>query len=836
MIKLNRLLMVKVYQALSIGDMNSADLIKTEIKSIDTQLKQKVAALGFYVPSSCESIDLFSRWFCYFNTKHLSDKKIMERDIASISGSVLDRARDFVRRVRELCFIVFDIELNEEEIKAEEEKYIFLETYGLTIPLLKLAINVAFCKFWGEIHTPSLQKEYPSIEEGVAIGRSLSIFPRRLRVQLGLLCSQRNRRSKEAQSRINSLFQGWKKGLLPCEPELLQKSLDKHRMCLTKDGSISPELDHTLRRMVRELFPEKHLKKVLNNVPEFSRNQSASSTCDYSYAKGGNVGFAIDSTYGLSGLSDMDIDVLFNQKTSFTKKFMTKENVIRIRRKIQVSILSPSLVGYATTQGKFSTPWPVYSRRPLMPADLKEIFPDVVYQKSGDCRLDFDLDLAAVPACILEPMKIRMITKPSIGLHSRMHGVQKKLWRAIRSHKSNAFPLIGETLDRDHLYKFQTGWQVGSKMCSGDYSAATDNLKSGVTQAITEELMTPLFFEKPKLYLNILNSLKGVRILQTQTVLPKWPEGSGFENYQFDLKDFDQTNGQLMGHVLSFLVLCVANYCCYWLSIEKHLGRDVNWREIDEIAPVLINGDDILFRSINDDHYSVWYNECLPLFGFEPSVGKNFYNDRFFQINSELFRIDSVMLDHEQAYRVIVKDFVKIPYVNFGLLTNRNKQDCTKDCTVQRVGLTGPGGILTDAGISTDTVIGRVMVLPKIKANLFNQDLHVESLARLEKVWLQHTRYLTEGFGLSWARKWFDQDHLGHFETEYTKLFSNKHEPMMDERAALGDQSLKLDRGEITFDHAAMHKLKLAMRTEPHQVLWSRVTGAEEPAMKIIAA
>jgi hypothetical protein len=59
--------------------------------------------------------------------------------------------------------------------------------------------------------------------------------------------------------------------------------------------------------------------------------------------------------------------------------------------------------------------------------------------------------------------------------------------------------------------------------------------------------------------------------------------------------------------------------------------------ELDQL-PVLINGDDILFPA-SKQLYSAWLNEVNKL-GLKPSVGKNYFSDQFFTVNSELYYND----------------------------------------------------------------------------------------------------------------------------------------------------------------------------------------------------
>jgi hypothetical protein len=170
-----------------------------------------------------------------------------------------------------------------------------------------------------------------------------------------------------------------------------------------------------------------------------------------------------------------------------------------------------------------------------------------------------------------------------------------------------------------------------------------------------------------------------------------------------------QENGQLMGNPLSFPILCVCNYVAYHVSWEQYLGRELTVKEVSQLHYVLINGDDILFRS-NPEHYSVW-KRVVDSVGLTPSVGKNFFHSRVAQINSELFiddgreetvysapqweiEVDSDLevwdrheprdVSPETTADTIVgtTKFRKIPYVNMGLLTHRRKQECDDDYTL----------------------------------------------------------------------------------------------------------------------------------------------------------
>jgi len=133
----------------------------------------------------------------------------------------------------------------------------------------------------------------------------------------------------------------------------------------------------------------------------------------------------------------------------------------------------------------------------------------------------------------------------------------------------------------------------------------------------------------------------------------------------------EQVTGQFMGSIVSFPTLCMLNYLCwldslvsyftikafrkpipdYYRDISDYFIRNIN------LSPVLINGDDISFRT-NADHYEFWLRS-LKKFGFTPSQGKNFVSPDFVTLNSELFLVDRLSP---------IRRYIRQPYCNLGLL------------------------------------------------------------------------------------------------------------------------------------------------------------------------
>jgi hypothetical protein len=129
-----------------------------------------------------------------------------------------------------------------------------------------------------------------------------------------------------------------------------------------------------------------------------------------------------------------------------------------------------------------------------------------------------------------------------------------------------------------------------------------------------------------------------------------------------------QRRGQLMGNVLSFPFLCLINLTGWVVSAEKYLSSDILDDQYEDLInrkllepffrredtkqvlryrytitsskqllrdlPVRVNGDDILFQA-SKKFYDIW-SRSLKDVGFKKSVGKNYFSQYFFTINSQL--------------------------------------------------------------------------------------------------------------------------------------------------------------------------------------------------------
>lgn len=267
-------------------------------------------------------------------------------------------------------------------------------------------------------------------------------------------------------------------------------------------------------------------------------------------------------------------------------------------------------------------------------------------------------------SAVCEPLKVRLITKGNELKYYLSRFYQKAMWQYLQRYPQ--FVATGRPiqvsdfytlLDRedsvfqktDPLIPFSTLNKQGELLrfdswVSGDYSAATDNLKISYTKDAFETSLG-----KSGLDDQVQDLLRDV-LYEQEIHYPKKFEKQG------GLEPAMQTNGQLMGSTLSFPILCIVNLCAYWKTLEEYLNREVALIDL----PVLINGDDILFRC-NDKFYNLWL-ENISEVGFILSLGKNYVHKSFFTINSLGFLFN-------QGTRTISE----IGFLNVGLLTGQSK-------------------------------------------------------------------------------------------------------------------------------------------------------------------
>jgi hypothetical protein len=260
-----------------------------------------------------------------------------------------------------------------------------------------------------------------------------------------------------------------------------------------------------------------------------------------------------------------------------------------------------------------------------------------------------DEDYNCRPVFLQEPLKIRAITMgPSIQ-YWLLKPLQKLLWKGLQ--RNPMFTLVGKPVSEEDVQDLYRSPYISddAEVISLDYKDATDCLKSWLSRYIANRIAKRIGI--PNWYRrDFVRSLIGHLV---------------YMPLQFGIPAHDdfgarQLNGQLMGGICSFIVLCLANgvVCIYavlhtgdWYLaalFEPLLHRFLDPKEqkafrqtnrpakIDFRAfPIKVNGDDgiILGDKQSFEHWST----ISSFIGMEPSIGKCFFSKKFCTINSQPF-------------------------------------------------------------------------------------------------------------------------------------------------------------------------------------------------------
>jgi hypothetical protein len=406
---------------------------------------------------------------------------------------------------------------------------------------------------------------------------------------------------------FNTLLLGVKRGCATVPTSFETKALANHAAALSKSSTVSKKYISFIKYFER-------FWKNIRSLPQYLHDPSTSASYQYLKSQGGAYGEVFTGLVG-----DLNKYLPYSYLESMTE----------VR------------------------PGTVKSQRTYLP-----------FRKYSELVYELPPEKPSVKVHpIVEPLKVRLITKGPAYRMWYSKQLQQGMWEYLQT--IPAFALTGhplshydlEDLERRHGVVFGSDKSM-DKWVSGDYSAATDNLKIQYTKLSMETVLSKLNLDEQS-----LDHLRSVIYEQSLEYPHRFSEdlrkvltGTDLEKSFNDKGDLvvEQRNGQLMGSILSFPILCSCNLVSYWATLEEYLGRTVELKDL----PVLVNGDDILFRT-NDAFYSMW-RENISEIGFELSVGKNYVHSNYLMVNSEPYWKDNHSL-------------VKLSYYNIGLLTGRSK-------------------------------------------------------------------------------------------------------------------------------------------------------------------
>lgn len=254
---------------------------------------------------------------------------------------------------------------------------------------------------------------------------------------------------------------------------------------------------------------------------------------------------------------------------------------------------------------------------------------------------------------ILEPLKTRIVSAGEAELYFSLKNFQTTLHGILR--KYPLFRLIGRPqspTDLSDIVPDLRNFQ-DPRWFSGDYKGSTDALSGIVGRAIMNEITTdlpphiarmalkalsthvisyPKFDLTPEQYVQLLRDSPGC--LKDCEVEKEWVRGE-IVGVTVKIRPAVMKSGQLMGSIVSFPILCLANALV--LDRFQTNKRPLSFEEF--LRSGLINGDDLL--CVIDGHEEFEdFRSVASSVGFELSPGKCYEHPKYANINSASYHYD----------------------------------------------------------------------------------------------------------------------------------------------------------------------------------------------------
>lgn len=251
-----------------------------------------------------------------------------------------------------------------------------------------------------------------------------------------------------------------------------------------------------------------------------------------------------------------------------------------------------------------------------------------------DSRVVHKVQLQVIP----EPGKFRVITKGPSSLYTACRPLQQFLLEYWKRTPFSTMRPDWEDLFKQRVVNSFTHFKSNSDLAwvSGDYKSATDLLKWEASKLVMDEILgrfklSPSFGKRDE-----------------ELIRKAWTKAQ----IDYGDEELTQVNGQLMGHPLSFPVLCIINLATAIASLvdEETIARYVHraskrgaFKNLKAIRMrliehgVTVNGDDIAFWS-DFDEYRLWQDSAKDC-GLKKSIGKNYRSRTAVMLNSRLLTI-----------------------------------------------------------------------------------------------------------------------------------------------------------------------------------------------------
>jgi len=222
---------------------------------------------------------------------------------------------------------------------------------------------------------------------------------------------------------------------------------------------------------------------------------------------------------------------------------------------------------------------------------------------------------------LYEALKMRCITKGTAGYNYLGKWLQRVMHSVMRKHP--VFELIGKQVSSEVLStagknrRPVSSLDEGEFWLSGDYKDATNQMRGWVCDTAFDSVCNVL---------EIPRELQGhLRKTLTKHTFydPRFPGDRE--------RSRSQTEGQLMGSILSFPFLCLINAAVLRWSMELSEGKTLRlWQ-----CRLKVNGDDFLCPMTK--YGRIVWRQIISFVGWSESQGKSYFSKRFAMINSRMF-------------------------------------------------------------------------------------------------------------------------------------------------------------------------------------------------------
>lgn len=480
------------------------------------------------------------------------------------------------------------------------------------------------------------------------------------------------------------LWYSWlqvKRCALSVSDTMVAAAYEKHFQQLTMPD---PCLDNTVgSELLDQIFDNPAFRKVLTHVRkgigrvyenDFSERVASTSACFESSRK-------TDGQYGalrefLPGLKDFlaydeqpPVDLEIMRSTDYIGYLPDLDKILEVQDEIPYDLI-PDFASVKYSRGCLQ--WiggdelVRMEERNAVRGDHTQMVVVERYERYGriwwnmltkvrDSRLiTTKANLNATIQAVLEPLKIRIISKGPAFEYYEMKPLQKAIHGVMRT--MPCFRLIGRPMCPTDLMDCVRDVITEDDMWhSVDYSAATDGLSSEYGMRILEFILSSIPVEERIRAGKVL----GPHLLHYPTLRSDgtWSAKGAARGCQ--------TNGQLMGGILSFPILCLANLGVY-LHVRKMNGRLSD----NSLNEVLVNGDDMLYIG-NQKEWDL-HGAVGKAVGLEMSVGKAYRHRAYANANSTSFVMDLDRYLPQEFGGALLTPY-QINFLNVGLVFGQHK-------------------------------------------------------------------------------------------------------------------------------------------------------------------